>query len=774
MSRLLNIDLSYINPQSPQFARFKAWGEQSLSGNTPYGYTATHAVKLFIGTGDKRWKLDAIAKIDEKIIKALADISSGVNPGAAFDSYLYAGGLLQDMSMVLAFCADVMTPEQIDSIKTYGPQILFNIWNPDNAKWGDRAAPWTGWGTKDPSSNYHHAFLLGTMYGGFAEIDDFIDWIEYTLTNLIQPLVDYYKVHGIGGGSGEGTGYGVSHARLFHLYDLWLACTGQNLADQSTHVHDTADYLVHYIVPTLDRYAPIGDLSRDSSSKIYDYHRGLMLQTRKTVSSQMQKDKLTWLLKRISLQQMKDGFNFDGDLLPVGETELAPTALYHHASAIGDIFARSDWTTKASWFCMKAGNYTQNHAHQDQGGFILFRDDYLVVPANIFSKSDNNPNAGLNQAPRFQNTLRFLQNGLDISQGYGNSEVTVTPGDNGKLTVVADLTPYYAQVMWRAPKGIAKWQRTATFENHTLRVRDEFATVATVFNKVPSPAPIAIFQAQVKEGPVMEGSKIRAGNLLITVISPANPVIKFVDYAAEFPSAFIGGHRVDISGGTTEYEVLYETFPAVPVDPIPDPEEPPVVDPAIPVWPANVTHVLTTDAKYDRQSWHYQGIPLWKRKGEVLITDCVATSPLSTGGSGTTTRMWKLLSTVLPDDYVRMATATPSSLTNKNVANMIHVKLTFPPAEPIEDPEMIKELQDQIAVLNLTVEQQNATIQENEAEIADLSSRISFINFTIDELHVDIAEYKRILAQQAAALEAQGPMIEKLNRITSALKEAVQ
>src|ERR1043165_4582652 len=53
---------------------------------------------------------------------------------------------------------------------------------------------------------------------------------------------------------------------MFELYDFWAASTGQRIADLTPHTRALMLAMIHQIVPTLDRFAPTGDQSRDLSA----------------------------------------------------------------------------------------------------------------------------------------------------------------------------------------------------------------------------------------------------------------------------------------------------------------------------------------------------------------------------------------------------------------------------------------------------------------------------------------------------------------------------
>src|SRR5436305_6402201 len=99
-------------------------------------------------------------------------------------------------------------------------------------------------------------------------------WITMLRDTKIQShLVHTFAKDLVGGGSREDTGYGVLMRDLFRLYDLWEQTTTQRIADLTPHARESRVSMLHQIVPTYDRVAPIGDHARDSTAALFDYHR---------------------------------------------------------------------------------------------------------------------------------------------------------------------------------------------------------------------------------------------------------------------------------------------------------------------------------------------------------------------------------------------------------------------------------------------------------------------------------------------------------------------
>src|SRR5678816_2829706 len=92
----------------------------------------------------------------------------------------------------------------------------------------------------------------------------------------IRDRVPTFNADLVGGGSREGTGYGVAMRRLFELYDMWQSTTTENLAIATPHTRQSMLSALHQLMPTRDRIAPTGDQSRDSTASFFDYHRNYL------------------------------------------------------------------------------------------------------------------------------------------------------------------------------------------------------------------------------------------------------------------------------------------------------------------------------------------------------------------------------------------------------------------------------------------------------------------------------------------------------------------
>lgn len=511
------------SPTSTPALRMRAAADAAIAGQPPYAYSATHSVIVHALTGGPTYLTDAINRVEAFVTDAEADIANGNRPNISSDSYLEVGWYLEQLALTYDRGYALLTPAQRDRWAALAEQSLVNLWNPSEAEWGGVAHPWSGWSVCDPGNNYHFSFLRATMLWALASQNP--TWIQFLQQQKFGPLLDYYAALP-GGGTREGTGYGTALNNLFGSYILWKDSTGEDLAGITPHPRQTIDYWVHATVPTLDHFAPIADLSRQSIPEIYDYQESLVHELVVLNAGTPEARRGTWWLQQNSVEQMAHTFSLASDLLSYPDQPAAPTQLSYHSPGAGVFFARTNWTTDATWMSMVAGKFDQSHAHQDQGAFTFFQNDWLAVTNNIWSQS------GIHQEVDVHNTLRFERADSSVIQQNRSDLVasTMTASQSGGVTtVVANLANAYS-----ANAGsIQAWTRTVELSESTLRVTDECEVASGIR---------PIFQLQVPTEPVVQADgSIRAGRLLITLGQPAT-----ASFLAMNAAEFWRGYRIDL------------------------------------------------------------------------------------------------------------------------------------------------------------------------------------------------------------------------------------
>ena len=521
-----------VDRKSAAFGRFREWVDAGVAGKGDEAASAADAAilaQLSSKNDAKRYCEYAVGRVDRDVSDAEKAIAEGHDPKVAGDSYLYVGSAIEDLAYTWAGCASSITEQQRARWKAYVDQTIWNVWHHEKAHWGERVSSWSGWATDNPANNYYYSFVEATMDWSLASND--AEGLR-ALCETRLPLIEREFAALPGGGSLEGTGYGVSHGRLFSIYRVWRDATGIDLANANSHVTDTIAYWTHATVPTLDRYAPIGDQARVSTPDLYDYHRAIVLEARNLTNDPAAKQLASWWLSQISVPSMTAARNSRDDLLPAASRDLPakkPTALTYYAQGVGTLFARTDWTKSALWLAFVAGKYTESHAHQEQGGFTLFQKDWLAVTENIWTRS------GIEQGTETNNVVRFSRDGKIIRQhtdAAAKLDIASNDPAKGSVAATADLSPLYAR-----NEGVQAWKRTIDFANYRLLVHDEFSVAEGVD---------AVFQVNVPQKPVVEGSTVRAGRLIVHVASPANATIRVLDWTTLDKDEFRGGWRIDI------------------------------------------------------------------------------------------------------------------------------------------------------------------------------------------------------------------------------------
>ncbi len=533
------VDLSWVDQGSVEFQRFKDYVDRAVAGNPDYGFSAADAAYLFKLTGQAQYATLAVQTVEAQVAAAEADIAGGDAPDIAGDQYLEVGPMIEDVALTYDWCASHVTPAQRTRWGAYAEQAVWNVWHHASAQWGGHSHPWPGWAVDDPANNYHYSFLRATMFWGLAS--NSATW-NNLMTSEKWPEQLAYTATIPGGGSQEGTAYGLSHRTLFQLYRVWHDSTAADIGNTNDHVKDSIAWWIHSTVPTRDRVAAIGDQARVSEPVIYDYHRHLMLEARAISDDAGARANASWWLHSISDQDMEGSFNFRHNLIPAGPAGTPPAQLVYHALGTGQLFARTGWDTGAMWLNFSAGPYMQSHAHQDQGAFTLFEGDWLAVTENIWTHS------GIQQGTDTNNVVRFVHNGTIVPQRTETtSSMTVTPGGGGSVHAVANLTPAYD-----GDPAVTSWQRTIDFANRKLTVTDAFALGSGTQ---------AIFQVNTPVQPHITGSTATAGPLKIRVLSPAGATLSALDWSTQSGDGetFYSGWRLDIGGGANGYVVEFST-----------------------------------------------------------------------------------------------------------------------------------------------------------------------------------------------------------------------
>ncbi|MDG2535465.1 hypothetical protein P6144_17520 [Sphingomonas sp. HITSZ_GF] len=449
-----------LSANAPAATRFKQSVDLQVANSNIYGMEAWHVALMGQVTGQANYCTYAVAKTDAYVASEEALIAANKTPVVAGDSYLEVGGYVGNLAMVYDWCRGSMTAAQRTRWKDFGNQAVWNVWNPAQAKWGGRTVPWSGWSVDNPSNNYYYSFLKATMLLGLAtygENDMAGGWLtQFRTTKIENQLLPVFNADLTGGGSREGTGYGVAMRDLFQLYDWWERSTGENLAGRTPHTLASLPWMVHAIVPTLDRITPTGDHARDSKALLFDYHRDYLQKLATLYPDERISGVVKTLLGQSSVKEMSQHFMRYSDylygLVAITPRPLTELSTAYWGSGTGSFSMRTDWTTSAAYANFICGPYTESHAHQDRGSFVLFKGNWLAYDANIDSHS------GLSQDQKYHNTARFeTSGGTAIGQAFNASCAMAALANTANWAyALADLTPMYKS-------GVTKSEREFVF-----------------------------------------------------------------------------------------------------------------------------------------------------------------------------------------------------------------------------------------------------------------------------------------------------------------------
>jgi hypothetical protein len=458
---------------APAGIRWRATVDRWLAGADVYNFAAWNGALLSALTGDARYCTKSVGIVDAQVTTAEAKIAAGANPEVAGDSYLQIGEMIGDLALVYDWCSAQTSPAQRSRWTLYANQAVANVWNWKTASWGGRPASWTGWGVDDPSNNYYYSFLRATMLLGLATTGENAMAATHVakFRERIDRLIAEFNLQLVGGGSREGTGYGVALRNLFEIYALWQWSTGEPIADRTPHTRQSLLTMMATWVPTLDRKAPIGDQSRDSTAMLSDYERAYLLELVALYPTAPESARAVTMLAASAVSSMQWGFmqGFDFVYAPSVAGLPIDLPLVRYASGTGQIYARSSWgvaaqaragrrglASTATWLNLIAGPFTQSHAHQDQGSLMLYKGGWLAYDAVITSHSGVRMQGGLVGEPDSHSLVRIQ--GASQREGTSSKLLALHSGP-GYLFAAVDVTPVYAgavalvrrQVLWLMP-----------------------------------------------------------------------------------------------------------------------------------------------------------------------------------------------------------------------------------------------------------------------------------------------------------------------------------
>jgi hypothetical protein len=545
-----------LNANTQPATRFRNVVDRWMAGQSVYGFEVWNAALLGALTGDARYCAKAISTIDAYVAAEEAKIAAGAQPIVAQNSYLHVGEIIGNVVLTYDWCFDTVTSAQKSRWLAYANQAVWNVWNHTQAKWGSRPLPWSGWAVNDAGNNYYYSFLRATMLLGLATKGEHPQgdaWItQFRDTKVLGQLVPTFDAELRGGGSREGTAYGTAMRSLFHMYDLWHATTGEKLQAKTKHARQSMRAFMHQVVPTLDRFAPTGDQPRDMTATLFDYQRHYLQQLIALYPNDPIAPRAKALLDSSSLPVMARAelmvYDFLYDNASVTAQPLDGLGTSYHASGIGHVFARSGWDRQATWINFIAGPYTQQHAHQDQGSLLIYKEGWLASDAVIQSAN------GIIQETGSHTMVRINSNGAPVKQKWDTeSELVALHQGDGWLHAAADVTAAYG-----GNAAVGRVQREIVFIK---------PNVVVVYDRVTTPSGTTqVWQMPTPTQPTLSGATATISGthtMRVQRMVPASATTTVTNLASV--TGYRAGYRVDttLPGGDNRFLHVFSIDGAV-------------------------------------------------------------------------------------------------------------------------------------------------------------------------------------------------------------------
>jgi hypothetical protein len=171
--------------------------------------------------------------------------------------------------------------------------------------------------------------------------------------------------------------------------------------------------------------------------------------------------------------------------------DLKEFPLAHHASGIGKVYARSDWTDNATWFRFDCGDYWAAHQHFEVGNFEIFQHEPLATESGEYHDYSSNHSVNWlmrtvahnsilvhqpdekwtmmrdggripyandgGQAKKWEWTVDTLEQWKPLRQNFERGDIVAYQNTPTYLYVAGDCTRAYA------PSKLSSWVRQIVF-----------------------------------------------------------------------------------------------------------------------------------------------------------------------------------------------------------------------------------------------------------------------------------------------------------------------
>lgn len=317
----------------------------------------------------------------------------------------------------------------------------------------------------DEGNNYcigHLAGITSVAYAIYSEDTVNGNRLLTICENNLPLFMNYSNTRLKGGDANEGWSYGAGYAYSFFRTLAIIKSASYYHTDkfaETTYDEDAINFLIHATLPEKKAMLAEGDWARESSGKLWDYHRFVA-----DIVSSYSNDETTRRLARF----------WSNENIPI--TSFAVTAyrwspflfsnqdiqgldyhqdaafnekhIYTDTSGTGQFIRRTDWSPNAQWVSYRAGARWGDHAHDGPGHFSIYEKGWLIIDNNIKSRSGIEGSDSMHNCIHFEGMNadeHYPYNGYADAEHAGNIRREFT---NNYSYIWSDHTPIYTARFW--------------------------------------------------------------------------------------------------------------------------------------------------------------------------------------------------------------------------------------------------------------------------------------------------------------------------------------
>lgn len=325
----------------------------------------------------------------------------------------------------------------------------------------NRIVYWSNWIRYQPSSygiwglpyfyegnNYSMGHFCGMAAAGYAiqtednaNGDDLIALVD----SLLPVFTQYANTRLKGGDANEGWSYGAGYAFSFFRALALIKTATVASTDHFTSItydEDVAHFLPTASLPNLTHMLPEGDWARESTGKLWDYHRivGDLVSTysndsvSRGIASYWAKEVVPVTSFEVTAYRWYPFLysNREETSINYKLNNVLPLSLYTDTSGTDQFIQRTGWGSNDQWISYRAGGRYGDHAHNGSGHFSLFENGWLLIDNNILTSS------GIEGMDSSHNCIHFA--GMNDSEMYPFNDY---PQAEHSLNKAAEFTNDY-------------------------------------------------------------------------------------------------------------------------------------------------------------------------------------------------------------------------------------------------------------------------------------------------------------------------------------------